>query len=69
MEPEPPTHVIRVRDTEAGIAVRSPERCDYCGGSLWAWTYTRWRGQVTPEGDDWVCWMDLDGIGPFKPLG
>ncbi|MEV7011557.1 hypothetical protein [Streptosporangium sp. NPDC051022] len=68
MYPEPPANVTRIRDTDGGsVAVRG-EQCDDCDGSLWAWTWTRWRGDVTPERRLWVCWMDLEVIGPFEPI-
>lgn len=65
---EPPPEVTRIRDAQGFIAVRGPDRCDYCRGSLWAWTYTRWRGEISPSGRDWVCWLDLEMIPPWTAL-
>lgn len=57
---EPPTRIRAVLDATGAAAFRTDEPCDYCDppANLWTWVH---NGAT-------ACWLDLDGIGPWKEV-
>jgi hypothetical protein len=55
---EPPDGVNHVQDEHTGYVMDRIGPCEWCSGSTWRWRHN----------DGTECWMDMDGIGPFREV-